>query len=985
VPSTSTRLIGRDDSLGRLTALLERASAGHPAVALVSGETGVGKTALVRELVATTDALPFMGACVPVAGEALPFAPLSQALRALRRSPWGDRVRLPPDLARLTPGGLDPAADDAEPDQAVSRLRLFDAVLDLLHRLGRHRPVVHVVEDLHWSDRSTLDLLRFLAGNLHTERVLVVTTYRSDDPADGEALPAWLAEVARLPLAERIPLDRLGPVETGLLIDRLTGGAATAEVRESALVRSAGNPLFVEHLVESLAAGETALPATLRELLHVRVARHGGETRRLLRAASVVGRVMPLEVLAAIAAEDPERVEEALRPAFEQHLLEVRNGSTLGFRHPALREVVYAELLPAERARLHRRAAEALADSTDPASAGEVARHWHLAGDRRRALAASVEAGYAAERICAFADARTSFARAVELMDDVGTDRLSGDLPPPSRTELLEHAARAASVIGEHDEAVELVTRALGSVDDPDVRVRLLERLGAYEFFAGRGDRAEAAYREALALVAADEVSAMTASLHAGLALMAAAWSRFDESEEHGALALRTARQTGNRPAEGVALNALGTTTAGSGDPVRGAELLRQSLAVARETEVPDDIAVVHVNLVHVLGQANLLGEAVEVGREGIEVARRSGLMRQYGGLLLSNIGDCLIRSGRLDEAEEVVEQALGEGPRGIQAVPALMQAGRLATVRGDLAFAWERLEQARVAVEAESAPDAWHREVLEALIEVELWAGRPAAAYELAVDGLTMCCSGDERRFGATLVMLGLRALADQADLLRRDDEGRERLGRERVELRGLAVRLDPDPLESDEGPTVEARSAALTCRAELARLDGEPANERFARAAEAWAEIGRPMPAAYARWREAEAELRDGADAAGIEALRRSHRLATDLGAVHLLDELQALAGLYRVELVPASAATVPAQRSPHDVLDGYGLTAREREVLAGLAAGRTNQAIADELFISVKTASVHVSNILRKMEVSGRQEAGRLAHRLGLGHPS
>ena len=333
----------------------------------------------------------------------------------------------------------------------------------------------------------------------------------------------------------------------------------------------------------------------------------------------------------------------------------------------------------------------------------------------------------AAERIYAFADAHTSFTRAVELMDALTGDDLPPEVSLRDRPDLLEHAARAASAVGDHDEAVRLVTAALAQVEEqPPDRIRLLERLAAFEFFAGRGDRAEAAYREALELVADGEVSAMTATLHAGLALMAAAWSRFDQAQQHGEIALRTARETANRHAEAVALDALGITSAGSGDPVSGAELLRQSLALALELEVPDDVAIVYVNLVHVLGQANLLDEAVSVGRNGIEAVRRFGLMRQYGGLLLSNVGDCLIKSGRLDEAEEVVGRALTEAPRGIQAAPALMQAGRLAMIRGDLSFAWERLEQARAAVEAENAPDAWQREVLEALVEVELLGGTP-------------------------------------------------------------------------------------------------------------------------------------------------------------------------------------------------------------------------------------------------------------------
>ena len=195
---------------------------------------------------------------------------------------------------------------------------------------------------------------------------------------------------------------------------------------------------------------------------------------------------MPVELLAAMSA-DPEHVEEALRPAFEQHLLEVRTGtpsasatrrcgrwctpSCCPLSAPACTAV------PPRRSRDMRRPS---------GRAGEVARHWHLAGDLERALVTSVEAGYAAERIYAFADAHTSFTRAVELMDALTGDDLPPEVGLRDRPDLLEHAARAASAVGDHDEAVRLVTAALAQVEEqPPDRIRLLERLAAFEFFAG--------------------------------------------------------------------------------------------------------------------------------------------------------------------------------------------------------------------------------------------------------------------------------------------------------------------------------------------------------------------------------------------------------------------------------------------------------------------------------------------------------------------
>ena len=243
-------LVGRDESLGVLRTAVRRASAGHPSVLIVTGETGVGKTRLVRELVALERVTLLAGSCVPMAGDPLPFAPLTQALRRLDRTGTLNlQLERLPELARLVPGFAPAKATRTADLAAASQLGMFQSVLDLVDRLGAAAPVLHVVEDVHWADRSTLDLVRFLATNLTNERAVLLVTLRADAVVPGTPLALWVAELARLENAERVELDRLDHDAAARLVRQLAGDAADPELVETTLARSAGNPLFAEQLV----------------------------------------------------------------------------------------------------------------------------------------------------------------------------------------------------------------------------------------------------------------------------------------------------------------------------------------------------------------------------------------------------------------------------------------------------------------------------------------------------------------------------------------------------------------------------------------------------------------------------------------------------------------------------------------------------------------------------------------------------------------
>jgi len=966
VDRASAPLIGRDHPLDVLGANLGRARSGNASVVLVSGETGVGKTRLVTEFLDRERPAVLAGTCVPLAGEPLPYAALTQALRQGSGLVHEATARSP-ELARLLPGGEAPTPRGAPTPGSGDRLRLFQAVLALLSRMGAERPAVHVVEDLHWADRSTLDLLSFLATNLRHERVMLLLTYRADSVDRQDPLSRWLAELGRLHRTERVDLDRLDDAQATELVTALTGRVPDPERLEDTLARSAGNPLFVEQLV---LAGEQAgpLPATLHGLLESRVATLPEGTRRLLGAAAVIGRAAPVPLLARVLGDGVESVEEDLRPALKAHVTELRDDDRVGFQHPAFREVVYAELLPGERRRLHRAGAEALTAeaAAEPEVVGEIARHWHLAGDLPRALESSVAAGHAYERLYAFADARDSYQRALDLLPAV-----PNELDP---VDLRTRAGECASLSGDSTAAIRLLGEALAGATAPAHRAALLQRLGSYHFLAGDGPAAEAAFREALGLLPPGETSTLAARLHAGVALLAVAWSRLDEADAASAEALRISRAIAAHREEGLALNARALVLATRGDLDEGERLLRASLDIARETGQPHDLGSAYANLAHVLALAGRIDAGLTLARTGIVELSRYGQDRQNGSLLLFNIGDVLLKSGRVAEAEELIAAALARHPRGIMAAPLLLAGARSSMVQGDLTTAWERCEQARLVVEAENAPAAWLREILETAAEIELWAGRPDAALEVVWDGLSAIAGTDEMALGTMLVALGLRALADQAGV-RRDTRARAQQESRRDTLLTRLAEVHERSADTDVpgDPVVD-----LLCHAEQLRIAADGGADAWREVATAWDRLERPFPAAYARWREAESRLRQGVGAAAVAPLRAAHDAARRLGATLLVEEAENLARWYRVDLLPEpDPAEPPAVEHP---LDDYGLTTREREVLDALAAGHTNQEIATALFISVKTASVHVSNILRKLDVRSRHDAARLAHRLG-----
>jgi len=501
----SPTLVGRVEELELLEAARVRAADADPAVVLVGGEAGVGKTRLVAELTARCAAdgtRVLSGGCVPVGDGALPYAPLVEALRGLLTDVGAGAVRelVGPswrELARLLPALGEPQGG---PPGEAAQARLFELLLGLLGRLSEQAPLVLVVvEDLHWADRSTRDLLAFLVRNLRRERVLLVVTYRNDEPGQ-QRLGPYLAELDRGGPVQRLELPRLNQVETLAQLVSILGVAPAADLVDGVFARSEGNPYFTEELLAVVRSGSGDLPATLRDLLRGRVQALPERAQSVLEVVAVAGRRVPHRMLAAVAGLDDETLVAALRGAVAQQLLVTRPGEDgYEFRHALLREIVEADLLPGERAQLHAGYAQALAERPELAgalpavAAAELAAHWDAAGEPTHALPATVEAGLAAENARAFAEADRHYQRALELWEWVADpDRVTG----LDWVDLLARSAGAAALTGTTDRAIGLLERALAQLD------RAVEPVRAAVLLGQLADHRHTALDQAAALVA---------------------------------------------------------------------------------------------------------------------------------------------------------------------------------------------------------------------------------------------------------------------------------------------------------------------------------------------------------------------------------------------------------------------------------------------------------------------------------------------------
>src|SRR3954471_9712143 len=508
--------VGRKTELAALTATLEAALAGDPAIVLLSGEAGVGKTRLVEEAAGRATAAGarvLAGSCIEMGGEGLPFGPLAQVLRALMRetSPEELDAFIGParsELAQVLPD-LDPdSAPRTSPLGEGGTARLLELVVGVIARIAADRPLMFVIEDLHWADRSTLDLVALLVRALRTDRVLVVVSFRSDELHRSHPLRPLVTEWERVRAVQRIELDRLDRQEVARQLEAILGVAPTARLVDQVHERSEGNAFLVEEILEAVQGGADPdqLPLSLRDVLLARVERLDRSTQRLLRIAAAGGRTVSDRLLAAVAGLEEAELDAALRDAVEHHVLVVDETERgYAFRHALTRDAIYGDMLPRERARIHTAYGEAL--SADPALAGgnvaiaaALALHWSAAHDLPRALVACVDAAQLAAGY-APAEALRHLEQALEIWPQVpdAAERSGIDV-----VEALRRAGQSAYAAGALDRSLAMFDEALaelGTDADPERRAQLMEARAATVLDSGRDDEARLDLERAAALL----------------------------------------------------------------------------------------------------------------------------------------------------------------------------------------------------------------------------------------------------------------------------------------------------------------------------------------------------------------------------------------------------------------------------------------------------------------------------------------------------
>jgi DNA-binding CsgD family transcriptional regulator/tetratricopeptide (TPR) repeat protein len=982
-PVSSPEFIGREQELASLESLLARAEAGEGSFALLSGESGVGKSRLVAELSARARSRAvtvLVGECLELAEGELPYAPLIGALRsllserstevvqALLVSPHGELDRLLPELARTAPSEEQPSAG------AGAQARLFEQLLSVISAAARRAPVLLVIEDLHWADRSTRDFIAFLLRNARREPLAVLLTYRSDELHRRHPVKPFVSELQRTGGALRVDLRPFSRDELARQVAAIVGAEPDPALLARLLERSEGNAFFAEELLAA-SDGGGALPESLRDALLLRVEGLPTFARSLLEIAAVAGRKVDHELLRKVAALSEEQLNEGLRAAVDSQIL-IHDSGSMGysFRHALLREAVYDDLLPGERRARHVGLARALTEQPglaggSAAAAAELAHHWYAAHELGEALPASIRAGSEAEATRAMAEAIVHYSRALDIWDAADADP---DELPLSRVQVLQRAGEAEHLAGDPSRAASLAERSIELIDErtePVAAALAHERLGRYIWAAGRDQEALSMYRRAVELMPAQPPSEERAFVLAAEGQVLMLCARSAEAQARCEEAIAIAAEVGAPAVETHALNTMIPLLAEREAFDEAIATTSKALAMGTDMSLVEEIGRSYVNGSDVLDQVGRIEESIALAREGIGRVRELGADRGFGDFLRGEVAARLLRLARWDEADELLAELLSRAPSGFTEAMCRNHLAQLLAERGELEQAKAHYERSREVLLG-AADSQWVGTLNQAAATIALWEGRPQDAAA-SVAACLAAVEGAERPFmTARLYELGVRACADQVQRAPGDVHERER--QEEIAM-GLRARLDAVGGTSPLRPVVAASRAGAA--AELSRISGVDGPALWAHAQQAWEALGDSYLAAYARWRRAEDVQAAGDRSEAARLAREALEIAVGLDAQPLRAHISAFASRARLELERAQAPAAGAQ-----ALERLELTARELEVMALLAAGRTNREIASELVISDKTASVHVSHILAKLGVRNRVEAAALAHTLG-----
>ena len=974
---TQPRLVGRRDESDRLRAALEAAARGDPQLLVVHGEAGVGKTALLRGLVDSARDQHFhvlWGTCLRFGSEVSSYLPFLQALSTWLQSsaiPTRERVvgaarnvgDLLPALAQQV-GGVDPG-------RVLLQLSLT------VDRIAEDGPTLLVLDDVHWADPSSLDVLSYtVAGFRPGQRLLVVAPYRDTDLVEGHRLHGWLADVRRMPRVGFLELGRLDRWDTEQLVSHLSGDRFTVRLAEELYRRGGGNPYLTELLVAEARerAGDENGPAeSLGDALLGAWHRLTPKSRKLMQVLAVGGIPASAATLRELAAPQglvAEDVAAGVAEAAAQGLAQEDARGSVWFHHPLIAEVIAETLPPVDLVRLHRRCAEvwiAAQGVEERDRANHLALHLAGSGQYDEAFRWSLRAAAEAATVQAGLEQAHHLVTACSLLPSLSPTCRGG----VDDVDLLIRTAEAAYASGDAKTALGHYETALTQVDrgaKPLTACRIMLAIDLLRDLVGLDSGMSPSYAHA----ALELTTGLPPSEERALALAHAAftevWKGLPEAAPHAEHAVSVAEEVQSDVALSWALAVRSQTRWGTEAGVEDAKL---ALALARRHGDPEYIVRAGILLNNCYQETGQLVAAADMTYETFHEALDFG--SPHHAAALGGIAAQLnLTLGRFATVHELLREVLALQVARNWSASARCIAAILSGLEGDPQAAQQHLRRAR---EVLPNPSPVGDEYYWSVMQVDIARGAPRSALELA-EWVIPQAVGVNRLATAEYLRWAGEAAAELAETEDRSGGTRGEAAARLERIEGL-LDTPPQPFEATGPQDVlfPALGALYTADRARCRTDRGALLPLWREACDATERAGMRYHHARSLFRLADALLQVKARRGeAAEALGRARAIAAEIGARPLLARID--------QLVVQAHLAVPGPGGPTPVDDAvtarWHLTTREREILGQLVDGLTYGQIARTLVISEKTVSVHVSNLLRKTGTTNRRELAALALR-------
>ncbi|RFB88384.1 LuxR family transcriptional regulator [Rhizobium leguminosarum bv. trifolii] len=948
---------GRSAELDAMDSAFRDVSGGRQRAILLGAEAGGGKSRLVEEFAdrLSGPALVLKGGCIEQRESALPYAPVTALLHELVQLRGGTAVTslVGAEGARELAWLLPELGETSERfDAGIARARLFEALRRLLEELAREVPLVLVIEDIHWADQATCDLLRFLTARLRKTRLMLIVTYRPEETSGSNALRTTIADLSLSEGAAVLKLPRLKRAEVAAQLEGLLGRPPTPAIINEVHARCCGIPLFTEALIDASGGLRRDFPGSLNDYLLKAVREMPASTAELLKVMALGGPHITHALLRSVTEKSDLELADLLRAAILAGIL-VPDGEGYAFRHALIHEAVRGDLIAGERMAIHRAYAEVLERGPVPSyrvwHSVSLARHWHGAGQAEPCLRWAWQSAAEAAATFAYADQMEMLKLVLAAWPDVDH---AADLIGADHCRVLELAADAACWAAEAEEGLAFVERALAEVnaerDGEQLAALLLQRAVMRQHTLIPGEIADLER----ALEHATDPTRLRADGPGQFSRALILRGEYDRATLLGDELQDLAERLDD---EEYRIEAL--IVAASVDTASNSSRIDGFWSVARRAGQAS------IGRVEVLAGAALLQALLETGdyaqiiETGPAIFARTvefGQARYIGAIVGSPLCRALLAVGRISEAIETCERMAALDPLPLGLVHVFECQAEIALVLGDP----DRLATAANSLRALPPGPQVASRMAANLLRFDIESSTLAGDMEQSAILIRSASTHFEMQGGVSWPLLA-SAMRVAVDTNRKDVA---------QQLAGLAARA---PCRNLVEEAERLNLLAEMSRATVSDLDAWEA------VAQSWADLNQPFRQAYALMQAGSAAVTAGKRARGAGHFRQGADLAHSVGARLLCNQIETLAAKARIDLWGGKEGSLP--KAP------LGLTDREFEVLRLVAAGQSNRQIADSLFISAKTASVHVSNILSKLAVPSRGAAAAMAHRLRMVDPA